>query len=198
MVEPSNIVNILSQIVYDEGQWYYNSPDSDYWHWGLAQRSVRVAAIAELAATSFPGDIVEIGCERGLTSLPLLEVAHQYGRRFIAVDPWDVNLQACHEGYYEEWLERTKDYEDIIDIVRLPSQDKQAIKYLKERDLAFAFVDGWHTYEALLSDIQAVYHAAIICADDVQSNWVMMRAFTEGAGERTKIAHPWCKERYIL
>jgi len=198
MITAKDIVRVLSDFTADEESWYLTSSESDYWHWGTTRyRSKRIAAIADLACQNFTGDIAEIGCERGLTTMELAEVARRHDRRVIAVDPWDATKPACHEGYYEEFVERMKPHEDIVDVVRMDSRSKGAIGRLK-RPLTFAFVDGLHTYEACLSDIRAVYHAGIICADDVQNNWKMLRAFTEGAGDRRKIAHPWCKEKYIL
>lgn len=192
-----DIVDTLCQFTADEESWYLSSPESDYWHWGVTRyRGQRVAAVAELAAKSFGGNIAEIGCGRGLTTVHLAEVARQHGRRVIAVDPWKAGVPGCLEGYYEEFLERVEPYADILDVVRLSSRSKKA-KAILSQPLCFAFVDGRHTYQYCLSDIKAVHHAGIICVDDVQNNWKMLRAFTEGAGKRRKIAHPWCKEKYI-
>ena len=198
MIEARDVIDILTAYSKDEEAWYYTSPESDYWHWGMTRyRGQRVAAVADLAASNFPGAIAEVGCERGLTTIHLAEVARKYGRRLIAVDPWDITKPACFEGYYEEFIERMRPYEHLLDVVRLDSRNPKAKRVLLQ-PLCFAFVDGLHSCEACLSDIGAVYHAGIIAVDDVQNNWRMMLAFTEGAGNRRKIAHPWCKEKYIL
>lgn len=197
MIEPKDIIDILAMFVFDEERWYYSNPNSDYWHWGNHQRQNRLAGVAALAARSFPGAIAEIGCERGLTTELLGKVAQRYDRKVIAVDPWDTSVGSCNPGDYEEFMDRMDPFAHILDVVRLDSRSKEAIYYL-DQPLCFAFVDGLHTYGACLSDIRAVHHAGIIAVDDVQNNWEMMRAFAEGAGSRRKIAHAWCKEKYIL
>lgn len=197
-VEAKDIIEILRDFSKDEESYYYDNAASDYWHWGTTRiRGPRVAEIAALAAINFPGNITEIGAERGLTTIHLVKVAERYHRKMIVVDPWDVTAPACFPGYYEEFMGRMTQYMHLLEVVRMDSRSKEA-KGILGQPLSFAFVDGLHTYEACKSDILATYHAGIICVDDVQNNWKMMRAFTEGAEGRRMIAHPWCKEKYIL
>lgn len=198
MITARDIIEVLRRFTADEEEWYLNSPESDFWHWGTTRyRGKRIAAVADLACQHGPGDIAEIGCERGVTTIELIQVAVRHGRRVVAVDPWDEQAHPGSTRYYEEFVTRMAAYEEILDVVRLDSRSMGAIDSLR-RPLAFAFVDGLHTYGACLSDIRAVHHAGIICVDDYQNNWKMLGAFAEGAGERRKIAHPWCKEKYIL
>ena len=182
------VVNEHSQV---DRQWYWKR--SDFWHWGFAGRPERIPAVCELAAQYYNGDIVEIGCADGITTEGLAKVAQRHGRKVIAIDPWQREPKD-----YERFMERMISYGDVLDVLRMKSQDLGVIRYLKAHKLCFVFIDGEHTYQALKSDIQAVYHAAIIACDEILWDWPMLRAFHEAAGDRQKVRHPYCNEAYIV
>lgn len=168
--------------------------------WGLGtQQSDRLRAVASECALFWEGDFVEIGCCAGNTTLQLARVARRFGRRVLAVDPW-----AEDEAVYERFVENTRECSDIIDVVRLPSQNEQAIEQIKARSLCFAFVDGLHTHEALLSDIVTVGHCkGVVAVDDVGYACEpedLRPAFFEGAQMigRGVYWHPRCREGYLL
>lgn len=166
---------------------------------GGTQQSDRLSAIADYCARRWPGDLLEIGCYTGSTTQLLARVARARGRRVLGVDPW-----ADDPVIYEGFLGRMRDYADIIDVIRLPSQDERAIAQIKARSLCFAFVDGLHTHAGLLSDILAVGHCAgVIVVDDV--GYVcepedLRPALWEGAQKlgRELYWHPKCREGYLL
>jgi len=145
--------------------------------WMNYEQSDRIREVARLCAGAYPGDLVEIGCHTGGTTRELGIVAREHGRRVIAVDPWEEN-----PPIYDDFLRRTKEYGDLIDVIRLPSQNGEAVKQIKARPLCFAFVDGLHEYEALACDIRTVAHCVgVIAVDDV--NWRpndLRKAFWEG------------------
>jgi predicted O-methyltransferase YrrM len=135
---------------------------------------------AEFCCQNFNGDLVEIGCLRGSMTLLYAKVAKKYNRKVWAIDPWyednkkyDKNLQ----GFYDEFLEKIKDYKDYVEIIKASSLDKDTIKKIKNIDICFASVDGLHTKDACYSDIMSVSHCSgVIAVDDVidsrgEINW---------------------------
>ena len=164
----------------------------------MAERLERVAADS---IARHPGDLVEIGCFQGQTSRVLAGLAHRHGRRFIAVDPWQDSQGAADGGAYACFLENIKPYADCVDIVRRSSLDPVTQELLRQRPLAFAYVDGLHTYYAALADIRSVGHCAgTIAVDDISYGVQIMLAMQRAARELDRLAvhvAP-CKEGYIL
>lgn len=169
----------------------------------------RLKVVAEYCAQKYPGDIAEIGVLHGDTHKLLAEVAQKHGRRTIAVDPFAAANPRYHrEGYgkdyYRYFLDNTKEWADIIDVVKMSSMDPETIAYLRERPLCFAYVDGLHTYEACYSDILAVGHCAgIIAVDDIHI-WdrinTLMTAFWDGATTLNRIPmdNSLSREGYLI
>lgn len=127
----------------------------------------RMESIADYCARRWKGDLIEIGCLYGATTLRLARVARYYGRRVICVDPWKQEpfYKANPFGYFQKI---TAMYSDIIDIVKMRSQEQEAIDYVQARDLCFALVDGAHSYKAVKSDLMTVAHCrGIIAVDDL-------------------------------
>lgn len=158
----------------------------------------RLTIVAERCCRDYPGDMVEIGCLNGSTTVRLCQVAREHGRRVIAVDPWQVGTQNCEGQEYDRFMQATEPYRDIVDVVRKDSRDPEVTRYLKNRELAFAFVDGLHSYQACLSDIHACYHAAVIAVDDWTWNEGIERAIVEATGTRDRILQKPFHEAYIL
>lgn len=168
---------------------------------GSIQQSARIASVAEYCAQGWAGDLIEIGCFLGGTTVKLAEVAKKYNRRMIALDPWQLGTQNCHGGEYETFLKNTEAYRDVIDIVRSDSLDPQTIDKIKNKQLCFAFVDGLHTYEACLQDIQTVAHCfGVIAVDDTTWSPDVVRAFREGSAltNRSSLCIPVLRESYLL
>lgn len=135
---------------------------------GMYQRE-RVETGARWACERFPGDFVEIGCLNGSTTIRLAEVARVAGRRVIAIDPFELGTQNASADTFDIFTETIKPYADIIDFMRLRSDDPRVIETLKARELAFAFVDGLHTFEGAWADLRRVSHAKLIALDDTRA-----------------------------
>jgi len=179
---------------------------SAYQHGGARQRE-RIRSVAELNVQKHQGDLIEIGAYKGETTRHLCEVARRHSRRVIVVDPWQTGTQDCDGEEFDTFLQNVEPYLDLLDIIRASSVDSEVISQLARRKLAFAFVDGHHSYEACLSDICAVRHTlGMIAVDDLiidpQIWWgdAVSLAFRRGATRigRIAIREPWIREGYLL
>ena len=160
----------------------------------------RLTVIAERCCRDYPGDLVEIGCLNGSTTVLLCAVARLHGRRVVAVDPWKAGTQNCEGGEYVRFMTVTEPYHDLLDVLRLDSRDPRVPEFLKQRGLAFSFVDGLHQYQAALNDILACGHSSLIAVDDITWSTEVKRAWFESAGNlgRLRIEYPALHEAYIL
>lgn len=168
---------------------------------GSLHQRERLASVAEYCIKGWGGDLLEIGCFLGETTRKLAEVAKKYNRRIIALDPWELGTQNCQGGEYETFLKNIEPYKDVVDIIRLSSLDEKAIAMVKSRQLCFAYVDGLHTYDACLKDIETVAHCqSIIAVDDLLWCADVERAFQKGAEVigRSKLHLPLCREGYLV
>ena len=163
----------------------------------------RLMLIAGLCAGRFPGDLAEIGAQKGITTVRLLDVAREHDRRVIVVDPWTPGTQDCRGHEYAIFEQATAEYNDILDVVRLPSQDSQAIEELMAQPLSFSYVDGLHQHGPALCDIMAVRHTeGVIAVDDVRVFAGVRAAFEQAAVllGRTPIYRPelGIREGYLV
>jgi hypothetical protein len=191
----------LSRFVEDltEHEWK-TFERKEYWAHGGEQQRDRLEKVAGWCAASFPGDLVEIGCYTGGTTVRLAKIAQRHGRRVLAVDPWTTGVQECQAGDYERFLKNVEPYWDVVDVLRLPSQHEQARAEMKNRALCFAFVDGLHTGPAALGDILSVAHASVIAVDDMLYHTEIRSAFMHSAQQMSKTpAHLiLCREGYLF
>ena len=168
---------------------------------GSLHQKERIASVADYCMRGWGGDLIEIGCFRGETTRLLARAAKKYNRRVIALDPWKLGTQNCDGGEYEMFLENIEPYKDVVDIIRLSSLNPKAIALVKNRELCFAFVDGLHSYDACLKDIETVAHCnSIIAVDDLLWCADVERAFHKGAEVigRSKLHLPLCREGYLV
>lgn len=128
----------------------------------------RIAAGARWAVSKYAGDLVEIGCLHGSTTVRLAEVARIAKRRVIAIDPFEAGTQNVEPNTFEIYQRTTAPYADVIDFMRMRSDDPRVLEELASRKLAFAFIDGLHTFEAARIDLCLTAHAKIIALDDTR------------------------------
>lgn len=183
MTSAEFIGKIFAETVGGDLELYANKAPQGFGHLG---NRPRLEMVAEYCIQHWPGDIVEIGLGHGKTTRIFAKVARGRGRRVIAVDPFDVMGTAWGDDYFEVFLENTEPWRDIIDLFTASSLNPEMIRTIGERELCFAYVDGLHTYEACLSDIQAVGHCkGIIAVDDLHGKTgyskALLRAFRDGA-----------------
>ena len=169
---------------------------------GSFKQRDRLAMVAEeCCKRTNSGDIIEIGCYLGETTVRLAEVARKYNRRVIAVDPWQKGTQNCTGIEYDTFLRNTRNFHDIIDIVRLSSLSKEAKDIIRDRELCFAYVDGLHTPSAMTSDIKSVLHCkCVIAVDDLSWSPGLKPNFIRIAKQHKHETyhHPNIREGYII
>lgn len=150
--------------------------DDHHWYGGRLQRE-RVAALADLSLGRHPGDIVEIGACQGICTALLAAVAAKHGRRVVVIDPWIPGTQDCEGREYEEFRENTAAFTEHIDVIREPSMAPVVFEQLRDRPVAFSFVDGLHTFDACWSDFLLVRSTAgLVVADDARYNVEVLAA----------------------
>lgn len=165
---------------------------------GVAQPA-RLLVVAREACHDYSGDLVEIGCQYGTTTVKLAQVAREFGRRVLAIDPYEIGTQNCDGGELETFLAAIAPWEDVVEFHRLDSRDPAVTHLLRSRELAFAFVDGLHTYAACRNDILNTAHAGLLAVDDVIWSAEVRRAFYEAeALPRSPLHLLRLREGYLL
>lgn len=175
------------------------------WVQGSIQQRERLSAVAEWCVRNHPGDLIEIGCLHGGTTVHLADIAQSHGRHVICVDPWPPKCPLTNTDYgpdpFAIFKERLQPWWDILDVFKTSSMDAATVPAIKSRPLAFAFVDGLHSYEATLSDIKTVSHCSgVIAVDDVLWSEDVRRAYDEGAKliKRRKVWLEHNREGYLV
>ena len=156
----------------------------------------RISYICEATLKQFDGDILEIGCHTGMTTVVLCKLARKYNRRVYAVDPYDGNQQG-NEDVFKHFTERTKDYIDVLSFFRYKSQDPVIHELINDSNICFSFVDGLHTYDACKADIELCKNnTGTMCVDDLGWHAGIRRLFEEYSFD--KYYNPLCREGYYV
>jgi hypothetical protein len=169
--------------------------------YGGSRQSERVAALADWCLGKIPGDIVEIGANRGVTTRLLAPVAQRHGRKVIAIDPWITGTQNCSGGEYADYLQNIAPWPDTVETWKLSSFAAETFQRMRDRGVAFAFVDGLHTFDACMSDFWLVRQTrGLIVADDARYNREVSFAARVSARRlgRRAVQLPDLREAYLL
>lgn len=132
---------------------------------------ITLSTAAELACQSFESlDLLEIGAAEGITTCCFAQVAKKYNRKLYVIDPY--NGQECGTlPVYEKFKENTSKYNNIIHL-RQDSRDKNLHDILGKEKFCFSYVDGLHSQDAPLNDINLsldlLVKGGIICVDDTE------------------------------
>lgn len=136
-------------------------------HWG--QQEYFAAMLDDLLSKT-EGNIVEFGCGFGLNTVVFLKAAKKYGRKVLAIDPFETgDMPPSYRYPYHEFVQATKDF-DNLELYKFPSQDPSCLEKIKEFEpIAFVFVDGLQYKDAVLSDLKLAEscNPLIICVDDM-------------------------------
>lgn len=156
----------------------------------------RIKHVCEATLKSFKGDILEIGCHEGSTTIILCDLARKYKRKVFAIDPWNGSQQG-DESVYKRFAERTKEYNDVLSVYRNKSQDDNVRELVDNSNICFSFVDGLHTYAACKADIELCKsNSGTMCVDDLSWMKELRDLFEESSFE--KYYNPACREGYYV
>jgi hypothetical protein len=154
----------------------YLKPEQDQRPWVLGKLAYRdrIAEIVEWCFGIWPGDCLEIGCYGGATTVRMVEIAQKYDRTVLGVDPyigrtdfWNDHLAQL----YPQFMKTSEPWRNAGRFIFLKgrSQSEEARCFVDEHaPYAFAFVDGDHRYNEVLSDLRLVLPRTdgVICLDD--------------------------------
>ena len=131
--------------------------------------SSRMQQIASLAASQHEGDLIEIGCYSGTTSIRLAAVAKETNRKLVCVDNWVPGTGWDHEGAERGFLKDMKPFAEWVEIVRMDAHSEEAIERIKQRKYCFALSDDGHSYEDHLSELMTLLPitTGVVVADDI-------------------------------
>jgi len=174
---PDSLPKSARAVLEDYSEAETNHTCTDRHLYGGYRQRERVAALADWTLSEFEGDLVEIGACQGLCSRMLAEVAARHGRKLIVIDPWVPGTQDCEGEEYEAFLRNTSEFKKHLEVIREPSSAPVVFEKMRDRPLAFVFVDGLHTFDACWSDFNLVRNVnGIVIADDARYNMEVLMA----------------------
>lgn len=136
-------------------------------HWDV-ERMARHRVLLPQILEKVEGDILEIGAHRGASTRMFCEIAEKFGRKVYVIDPWD-GRQEGDAGIYGEFVANTADCKNLI-VHRMGSEKPEAFQAIKDIKFAFIFIDGLHSYDAVVIDFtryRTLLSAhGVICVDD--------------------------------
>ena len=132
------------------------------------ERTSRLQILLPQILEKVEGDILEIGAHRGASTRMFCEIAEKFGRKVYVIDPWDGRQEGAPE-IYNEFLAVTCNCKNLT-VHRMGSEDPRAFEAVKDVKLAFLFIDGLHSYDAVVSDFtkyrKLLSDKAVVCVDD--------------------------------
>ncbi len=125
----------------------------------------------EVAAS---GNLIEIGCGFGTTTIKLCEVAEKHQVQVFAIDPFDQNpdVDRSYNGYpYDTFINNVNVWIDKRVLVHYRVSSNSPSLYhtlIKYEPFSFAFVDGVQTKDFVLGDLDLMdrLHVSRIAVDD--------------------------------
>ncbi len=118
------------------------------------------------------GNVIEIGAGFGDNTIGFCEVANNHNRHVLVIDPFESDWENMPESYrypYEIFKKTMHPYEGLYSLCKKSSLDEE-VKIDMENllPIAFAYVDGLQSEEAVLSDLRLMekYDVKLIGIDD--------------------------------
>lgn len=124
----------------------------------------RWEVIAKLLKNKNPKVGLEIGVQRGHTTVGVLSLLPSI-EKYYAVDPWmaydkvdyrtpgsSKYTQQRNDKYFEVFKEKTKQWKDKIEIIRMMSGEAHV--HIPDESLDFCFIDGNHDHDYVMEDMR--------------------------------------------
>ncbi len=64
------------------------------------------------------GDLIEIGCLAGGTSVLLAQVAHRFGRKLVCVDNWAAGKPWNFDKYEKQFRKTLEPFADCVEVIK--------------------------------------------------------------------------------
>lgn len=103
--------------------------------------------LSEMALNAPTGPILEIGCDRGFSTLILSRIAGQKGIRFFAVDHFGW-------GTRQQFVANREQYKIEVELIEEDSHDPKTAERFEDESLALLFIDGDHLEEGIKADLE--------------------------------------------
>lgn len=136
-------------------------------HWDIERMARHKVILPELLSL-VNGDILEIGAHVGTSTKMLCEIAEKFNRTVYVIDPWD-GRQEGDGDVYQQFLGNTVNIKNLV-VLRHGSERPEAFDSVKSKNFAFIFIDGMHSYDAVVGDFTRyrtlLNKNGVICVDD--------------------------------
>jgi len=131
-----------------------------------------LTSAADISINETNGNLLEIGAAEGLTTCCLAEIAKKYNKKLFVIDPY--NGEECGSNWvYQQFLNNTNKYANIITHIRLDSRSPAINNLLIENSFSFCYVDGLHSQDAPANDInlsiKLLKSSGVLCVDDTEN-----------------------------
>ncbi len=154
--------------IFQLGLAWKNAPDVGAW--GVVSYQILLQLMfAKDCMERLDGDILEIGCRYGAHTIPFADLAAHYGRKVVAVDPYNGD-QEGNQRVMEKFIENIGNRKNIF-FYRAPSQNANLQeKIIKGYKICYVFIDGLHDDISCTSDVnfveKCIEQFGLICIDD--------------------------------
>jgi cephalosporin hydroxylase len=133
---------------------------------------VLLGVAAEYAVKKSNGNILEIGCAEGWTTVTFAQIARKYGKKVYCIDPYN-GQQEGSPVVHNQFKKTLEEYKDVIIHLQISSLSEEVLSLIGNEKMSFSFVDGLHTHAAAYSDIllslKLMNIGDIICVDDTNN-----------------------------
>lgn len=115
---------------------------------GSVLQRERLGQMARTCTTLCAGNLIEIGCLVGSTSIILAQVAKDHGRKLICVDNWKGGDEYELDKLEPEFRKNVQPFGDTVVIIKGDAHTRSIFdEILKHKPFCFAFSDDGHSYD---------------------------------------------------
>jgi len=141
---------------------------------GHAYQRERIAMLAERCCQAMPGDLIEIGCYLGGTSVILAEIARRHGRKLICVDNFKGGDEFNLDRIEPAFLAAIEPWRDVVTFLKMDAHSPDAIRMIQERRYCFSFSDDGHDFEVHCNEMETLLPVTdgLVAVDDTYLSWV--------------------------